>query len=279
MADRIQAHDWGSTPLGPMAFWPQSLKTVLNMMVATPQCMCLAWGPELTLIYNDSYAPLLGLRHPEALGRSLKEVWADVWPDIGPLVEQTLSGEAVSLADMALTMTRNGSAEETWWTFTYSPIHDDAGEIVGLIVITSESTERVLAARKSADAAQRLDMALSAGSGVGTWDWDVLNDRVVADARFATIYGVDPDKASQGAPLQEFFHAIHPTDAPRVQGEIARALSTGQLFRSEYRLVGADGDVRWVAAEGQPLRGDDGVFAHFPGVTFDITDRRQISDA
>ena len=122
---------------------------------------------------------------------------------------------------------------------------------------------------------ERLEQALSAGVGVGTWEWDVAADRVKADARFARLYGVDPAVAAQGAPIAEFFTDIHPDDVGPLQSAIALALETGALFSAEYRLVQPDGSVRWVMAEGQCWRAEDGTPTRFPGVSFDITERRQ----
>ena len=121
---------------------------------------------------------------------------------------------------------------------------------------------------------ERLQLALSAGRGIGTWDWDVANDRVVADERFARLYGVAPERAREGVPIAEFFAGIHPDDLPRVQAGVAQALASGELFSEEYRLVHADASVCWVMAEGRCKLAADGLPTRFPGVSFDITDRK-----
>ena len=121
---------------------------------------------------------------------------------------------------------------------------------------------------------RRLHLALSAGRGIGTWDWDVPNDRVVSDERFASLYGVDPEHARRGAPIAYFFQGIHPDDVAKVQSAVATALSTGDLFSEEYRLRLSEGTERWVLAEGRCERDSDGRPIRFPGVSFDITDRK-----
>jgi PAS domain S-box-containing protein len=118
------------------------------------------------------------------------------------------------------------------------------------------------------------EYSLSASQGIGTWDWDVQRDRVVADERFARIYGVDPAHAASGAPLAEFFTRIHPDDVPRVQDQIAHTLGTGEPFNSEYRLISEDGSPRWLVAQGRPMLDLDGTPLRFPGVSFDITERK-----
>jgi PAS domain S-box-containing protein len=142
--------DWAATPLGPPEAWPQSLRTTLELMLNSKHGMMLAWGPQLTLFYNEAYAPFLGRKHPTAMGRPFAEAWSDVWADIEPLVRQTLDGEAVWFEDYHLVMARHGYAEDTWWQFSYSPARDDSGHIVGLLNVTSEMTAKVLTERRQA---------------------------------------------------------------------------------------------------------------------------------
>jgi PAS domain S-box-containing protein len=121
---------------------------------------------------------------------------------------------------------------------------------------------------------RRLQLALTAGRGIGTWDWDVPGNLVVSDERLARLYGVDPTQAKRGAPVEHFFRGIHPDDLPRVQAHIESALRTGELFSEEYRLHLADGTQRWVLAEGRCEYSSDGRPSRFPGISFDITARK-----
>ncbi|MET0328559.1 MAG: PAS domain-containing protein [Luteimonas sp.] len=155
MARRIAAFDWASTPLGPIEDWPQSLRTTLGMMLDSRFGMCLCWGPELTLFYNDAYAPMLGAKEPRALGQPLRDIWSDVWHDIRPLVERVLAGTPTLNEDTPLTMLRNGYPEETYWTFSYTPLRGEADEIIGFLNITTDVTRKVQNERRlSADVAQ-----------------------------------------------------------------------------------------------------------------------------
>lgn len=156
MAEAVRIHDWSLSPLGPRDSWPQSLRTTVDLMLASGHAMCLVWGPGLTLIYNDGYADFLGARHPGALGQSFREVWAEIWKDIGPLVERAYAGETTTITDMPLVMTRKGFPEETWWTFSYSPAFDDDGAVAGLLDVASDSSSRVLAERERDEAEARL---------------------------------------------------------------------------------------------------------------------------
>lgn len=139
---------WSSIQLAGLPLDDDTLRTTLDLMLSSRHPMCLAWGPELTFFYNDAYAPFLGARHPQATGQPMARVWADVWADIQPMVAQALSGEATWAEDMPLLMTRNGYPEQTWWSFSYSPVRNDAGEIVGVLDVCSDSTSKVLSQRR-----------------------------------------------------------------------------------------------------------------------------------
>ncbi len=143
MAARIAAHDWGTTPLGPLAAWPSSLKTAVHIVATSGQPMALFYGPLLTMIHNDGFAVLLGKRADSALGEPLHVAWFDVFDDILPMVREALAGETVWREEMPLTMTRNGYEEETWWTFSYSPVLDDAGQVAGFLDVVTEVTKAV----------------------------------------------------------------------------------------------------------------------------------------
>ena len=275
----ILAYPWHETPLGPLETWPASLRSTLATMLACPAPMFLSWGPDGISFFNDAYRPVFGDRLPRALGARFREIWADLWNEIGPLVEATLAGRSVSQNNLPLIMHRYGAPEQTWWSFTYSPVRDDEGRINGLICVTAETTGAVLAeeARRRGD--ERLEMALTAGGSIGVWDWDVAADRVTADARFATLYGVDPELAAAGAPIERFFSGIHPDDRPGLKAGIAQVLRDGGRFDAEYRLLQRDGSIRWVAAQGRCSLSEDGTPRHFPGVSFDITERKRTEQA
>ena len=139
----IVAKDWKATPLGSIDQWPISLRSTVALMLACPTPMFLAWGPELRCFYNDAYRPILGFRLPTALGAPFRKVWGSIWDDIEPLVTATLAGESRKMVDMPLDLSRDGEPEESWWTFTYSPVYDELGEIAGLLCVTSEQTDRI----------------------------------------------------------------------------------------------------------------------------------------
>lgn len=156
MTDLVQTFDWAATPLGEREHWPQSLRTIVDMMLSAGHAMCLMWGPERTFLYNDRYAAILGRRHPHALGMPIRDVWPDVWADIEPLVARTFAGETMTFENTPLLMTRHGYDEETWWTFAYSPVRDETGAVAGLLNITTETTAQVVAERGRDEVIARL---------------------------------------------------------------------------------------------------------------------------
>ena len=149
MGALMRSHDWKSTPLGDPPKWPQSLRTVASIVLNSRYAMWFAWGDELTFFYNDAYRPTLGLKHPWALGRPATAVWAEIWDVIGPRIRSVLS-EGVATYDegLLLFLERSGFPEETYHTFSYSPISDDSGRISGVLCVVTEETDRVISERR-----------------------------------------------------------------------------------------------------------------------------------
>ncbi|MDT9682420.1 SpoIIE family protein phosphatase [Streptomyces sp. TRM76323] len=148
----LTAVDWAATPLGPPESWPQSLRTAVSILLSSRFPMWMAWGPELTFFCNDAYRrDTLGRKYPWALGRPASEVWAEIWGDIGPRIDTVLtSGKATWDEALLLFLERSGYTEESYHTFSYSPLRDDAGSVVGMLCVVSEDTERVIGERRMA---------------------------------------------------------------------------------------------------------------------------------
>jgi PAS domain-containing protein len=144
----MRTHNWLHSPLGEPATWPQPLKTLVEVMLTANQPMFLAWGPERTLLYNDAYAEILADKHPGALGRDFLEVWAEIRGDLLPIVEAAYAGHPVQMDDITLVMHRRGYPEETHFAFSYTPVRDEAGQVVGFFCPCMEITEQVMAQRR-----------------------------------------------------------------------------------------------------------------------------------
>src|SRR5688572_32325467 len=149
MGERIRAYDWANSPLGPVATWPQSLKTAVRIMLTSRQPIWLGWGEHLIKLYNDSYIAIVGGKHPAALGQPASVVWREIWPQIGPMLETAMGGvEGTYVEEQRLIMERNGYPEETFYTFSYSPIPNDEGGAGGIICVNTDDTQRVIDARQ-----------------------------------------------------------------------------------------------------------------------------------
>jgi PAS domain S-box-containing protein len=385
--------DWPATSLGTPAGWPESLKTLVSILLASNQPMFIAWGPQCTLLYNEAYAAILATKHPHAMGRGFLDVWSEIRDDLVPLVEKVFLGESVQMDDIELQLQRNGFPEEAHFSFFYSPVRDGDGAVSGLFCACNETTvqvqmqrqlrerearyrgvldhmdeafvlldrefclvelneaalrmesrarevllhrshwdlypgtesselgrmykqcmadgvprslehyyrwedgrdgwfevrvnrtpaglalfyrdvsQRRLLERQAADSAERVQLALEAGAVVGTWVWNVDDNILCADARYAKSYGLDGQECHEGLALEKAMACLHPADRDPVARAINEALTTNGAYRCEYRIRQADGSFIWVEASGHVETRADGR-RRFPGVLIDIQSRR-----
>jgi PAS domain S-box-containing protein len=193
MARRMRAYPWAESTLGDPYDWPASLRTACRICLTSRFPMIVWWGDQLRFFYNDAYLPLLGSKH-SALGKPGSAVWAEIWDIIGPMLASVMvSGEATWSEDLLLPMNRHGYWEETYWTYSYSPLHDDAGVVRGVFTAVSDTTERVIGERRLA-ALQ--DLGALAGRARSAAEASQLVSHALAgaakDIPFAAIYLRDP---------------------------------------------------------------------------------------
>lgn len=149
MGALMRALDWSKTAVGPVSNWPQSLKTAVRIILASRFAMFVWWGRERVNLYNDSYRPLLGAKHPAALGKPACEVWGEIWDQVGPRADAVLlRGESTYDEALLLLVERYGYLEEAYFTFSYSPLPDDKGDVGGLFCAVTEETQRVIGERR-----------------------------------------------------------------------------------------------------------------------------------
>jgi PAS domain S-box-containing protein len=207
MARRARAYPWADSALGAPGGWSASLRTACRICLTSRFPMIVWWGKELRFLYNDAYLPLLGTKHP-ALGKPGEAVWPEIWDVIGPMLESVMStGQATWSEDLLLPMNRHGYWEETYWTYSYSPLHDDDGVVRGVFTAVSDTTERVIGERRLA-ALQ--DLGAQAGSARSVAEACQLVvtalERARADVPFAAVYLRGPGRNEPvlvaGAPRQ-----------------------------------------------------------------------------
>lgn len=248
--------DWAATPLGPPDAWPQSLQTAVSILLSSRFPMWMAYGPELTFFCNAAYRrDTLGRKYPWALGRPASEVWAEIWGDIGPRIDTVLSTEQATWDEgLLLFVERSGYPEESYHTFSYSPLRDDSDAVVGMLCVVSEETERVIGERRMATLRD-----LGSDPSVVRTEQEVLSfaDRQLArnrrDLPFTLTYLFD-DADGGTARLVGATHmpAGHPAAPALVPADAPDAVwPAAALARGEAALVPLTG-----AAFGELPRGD-----------------------
>ena len=150
MARLIRAFDWSGTPLGPLALWPQSLRTATSMLIASPVPIVMLWGTDGVMLYNDAYSIFAGGRHPHLLGSKVLEGWPEVADFNANVMRVGLAGGTLAYRDAELTLYRHGRPESVWMNLDYSPVYDESGRPAGVVAIVVETTDRVLAERRTA---------------------------------------------------------------------------------------------------------------------------------
>jgi hypothetical protein len=197
MSSMMRDFDWAATDLGPPGSWPQSLKTVVRIVLTSRYAMWMAWGPNLRFFCNDAYLPTVGIKRDWVLGSRSDKVWEEIWPDIGPRIERVLNtGEATWDEGLLLFLERLGFREETYHTFSYSPLADDDGQISGMLCVVTEETERVVGERRLATLSQLAGRLASARAESEVLD--AIKEGVDAadkDVPFALLYLYDDQGA------------------------------------------------------------------------------------
>ncbi|MCW7539452.1 ATP-binding protein [Aquabacterium sp. A7-Y] len=220
----IRAKAWSQTPIGPPETWPQSLRTTVSLCLASNFPINIVWGPEHTQIYNDGYRDCCGEAHPRALGENYRVTWASAWPAIGEPFERALAGNTSYLENQRMFLNRNGYLEETFFTFSTSPIRDESGGIGGLFHPVTETTATMLSERRTRAlrdlgtalglACDEADVARKAVAVLSRFDWDLpfllfyRFDPECKDYRLAAHHGLRAEACA--APVQLAVDARHP---------------------------------------------------------------------
>jgi PAS domain S-box-containing protein len=194
MVRLVQAVDWSRTPLGPLAGWPQSLRSALSICLGSRFPIVIYWGSEFVVFYNDAYAEILGKKHPWALGRPCREVWSEIWDVIEPMLDRVLTfGDATWSEDQLLMLERRGYPEECYFSFSFSPVRGANGRVDGIFTAVIENTRRVLGERRLRSLR---DLGASLAEAKSAEDACSVAVRTLADSRtdvpFALLYLLDP---------------------------------------------------------------------------------------
>jgi signal transduction histidine kinase/serine phosphatase RsbU (regulator of sigma subunit) len=237
----VRAHDWGATPLGPAERWPGPLRTAVSICLESRYGMCVFWGPEYVAIYNDAYVPMLGVKHPAAIGMRLRDIWPEVWDLLEPMLQGVAgTGQATWHEDQRLVLERDGFAEEAYFTYSFSPIRDETGGIGGIFTAVHETTRRVLGTRRLQVLAA-LGEALAAAhteADVAATALDVLA-AAPEDVTFAALYLIGEDGGARFAGGRRAEDRWLEAAASAADGE--RVLDDGRAVLLPVDLPGSDG--------------------------------------
>ena len=280
MGARVRAFDWEKTPLGPISSWPQSLKTTIDLMMASQLAMNLIWGPERILIYNEVHRAFMGTKHPRAFGRPGREVWGEVWEATEAIHHRVFAGETVTLEDHPWTLLRNGGPEEAFFTSYFTPIRDETGAVVANLATAFETTnavkekaERDRAERALRESEARLKAAVDLVK-LGRYSWNPQTNKLEWDEKCRAMWGLPADATVD---YDTWRTAVHPDDLGAVEAALQRCTDPqgDGVYDVEYRVLGNDGRERWIATRGQThFENDKPVW--FYGVAIDVTDRKRI---
>ncbi|WP_010546051.1 sensor histidine kinase [Sphingomonas elodea] len=271
LGQMIRAFDWSRTAIGPLDQWPQSLKSVTQMLLLSPVPIVLLWGEDGVMIYNDAYSEFAGSRHPALLGSKVREGWSEISDFNDHVMRVGLSGQTLAYRDQELALQRRGKLEPVWMDLDYSPLLDESGTPAGVIAIVVETTQKVIAQRLLRASEGRL--------------------RAFVEATSDAIYRMNPDwtellhldggtfLAHADRAMAKWMEVyLHPEDIGPVQAAIDHAVATRTPLELEHRVRRADGSIGWVASRAVPLTDETGNLIEWFGAASDITAARRTNE-
>jgi len=262
----VQSIDWQNHPMGPIENWDPVLIHFLNFIFSSRQPCFLFWSDEAYCFYNDGYIPILGHeKHPRSMGAKAFDIWKEIWTNYTyPQFAKAMSGEATWNIDHFIPISRNNQIVEAYFTYGYSPLFGDDGEVKGVLTTAVETTEKIFAVNAFKEKQEQLNVALEV-SKLGYFDWDIANDEITYNQRMMDDWGITPDTSY--LEVREF---IHPDDQARVNEEIRRAMEENHPFEILYRVIHPKNGIVWIAAKGS-VSFKDGKAIRFFGTSLNVT--------
>jgi signal transduction histidine kinase/ActR/RegA family two-component response regulator len=275
MGALMRAHDWSRSSLGPPEAWPQSLRTMVRLILNTGHPMYIWWGADGACLYNDAYRASIGPeRHPGSLGRPAREVWEEIWPIIGPQIEQVREGRGPTWnVDHLVPITRHGRREDVYWTYSYSPIDDAAAPngIGGVLVVCSETTRQVQSALQLAAERDELGRLFEQSPAFMAWLSGPQHRFEIANPAYLTLVGnrhVLGRTVAEALPetLEQGYIAL--LDEVFASGEPYRATGARVMLQADDHFVERHVDFVY-----QPIRGADGLVRGVLVIGYDVSER------
>jgi len=266
----IREADWAAETVGPADAWPDALRTTVANLVNSPVAKVLLWGPDHRMFYNDAYCPIIGERHPAAMGQPAADVLPEVWAFNRPILAKGMSGETQAFLDQPIDMDMPGGGRRRYWlNLYYTPVFGDDGRPGGVLCTVVDMTARVRAEREATGAVRRFRTAMEAVHGV-LWTNDAAGQMTGEQPGWAALTG-QSEYEYQG---YGWSAAVHPDDVPGTVEAWEAAVAARGPFVYEHRVRQHDGAWRNFALRALPILDEDGAIAEWVGVHTDITHQR-----
>jgi PAS domain S-box-containing protein len=278
MADRIRAHDWGTTPLGPIEDWSETLVATVNLMLYSPFPTILSWGPEMVFLYNDAAIPTLMGKHPSALGGLYRDVFHEAWNLVSADLEACFYRGLTAVRDnMFIPIFLNGVLEDHYWSYSLIPVYEN-GKIAGIYDAYRNTTEIVIGARRLRESETKLKLATEVAK-LGVFMWDTLEDRGAwENDRMYEIFG----RTREQGPLNATAfvnEVVHPDYRQSFRQAVESTLQNSEPFQFEGLIYLPDQTLRWIEVCGQLQPKMHGSAGQILGTVRDVTDVKMDQDA
>ncbi len=275
MGRHMRIKDWSKTPVGDPDTWPQSLRTTLSIILNSKFPMFLFWGADLVCFYNDAYRPSLGKegKHPDILGSKGEDYWPEIWHIIKPLIDQVLGeGLATWSENQLIPIYRNGTLEDVYWTFSYSPVLDESGKPAGVFITCVETTEAVINRNKLDEGKDQLQFAIESAE-LATWDFNPATNKFTSNSRLKEWFGLPTQTEIE---LHHAMDAIAEKDRGRITAAIQKSLdyASGGNYKEEYSIIHpVTQKEKIVQAKGKAWFNNEKIAYRFNGTIQDVTEQ------
>ncbi|MBK6263910.1 PAS domain S-box protein [Marivirga sp. S37H4] len=273
MGELIRRFNWSGTSLGPPGQWPQSLRLTLSIILSSKFPMLLWWGDDLVQFYNDAYRESLGDngKHPKALGQKAKDCWPETWHIIYPLINKGLTrAEATWGEDQLIPIYRNGKIEDVYWTYSYSPVFGETGNVEGVLMVCTETTKKVLSRKLLEGSEQRFRM-MAESTDIFIATSDRSGDANFFNKAWLNLTGRSLDELLQFG----WADLIHPDDRDEFVSNYMKANRNRTSFKGEFRILNKNGQYSWLLAKGPARFDSEGAFVGHISSCVDITTHKK----
>ena len=284
MAELIRAHDWSSTPLGPIEDWSEALLLSANLMVSCAFPSLVFWGEELVQLYNDAFIPLLAERHPSGLGQTAKECWWDAWHIVGPNLKRVMEGETVFHENTIVPIVRDGRLQDIRWTYSYSPIFGAGGGPLGVLVVCQDITREMAAAQQLQESGERTrenakrlgELAAIVASSDDVIVSKDLNGTITSWNDAATrVFGYSPEEMIGASILKLIPENLHSDEKT-----IIESIRAGRRIEHfETVRLAKDGRLIDVSLTVSPIKDEEGRVIGASKILRDVTSRKRIEQS